>query len=240
MTDRLPAKAFASDSSAATDPNMAISLNNELDPWTAAPDVSGMRYFGVDLNDLVDFGKMTVKGAFPDRKVNQLVVQTSYNNTDFTTVGAWPKQIEAWDGGLEGVAIPIPENITLAEYGELSNYIDVMSTDKRFGAQKFKPSGAELAFNGMTSRVCGNHCRQVFQTCHEFMQAGKGRAAAKRKASSKKNNRRKKPAPVVNQNVLVRVRGAFYIPERQILSLFALRTALAEGAKGEMAASSKE
>jgi len=91
------AVAFASDSDDGKEPTFAISAK-DYPPWVALPDNQRPKLFGVDLNDNVALGKMTVTANVPGRKLKRFLVQTSLNAQDFTTVGSWPEPLTPWDG----------------------------------------------------------------------------------------------------------------------------------------------
>ena len=99
-----------------------------------------MRYFGVDLNDLVDFGQLALQQGHQDRGIQRMAVQTSYDNQSFTTVGAWPQQLNAWDGSVQISAIPVPSGLALGDHAMMSSYFEVLATDPRFGAVSLAPS----------------------------------------------------------------------------------------------------
>lgn len=212
-TDRLPARAYASDSAAGNDPNVVISPSEDLPAWSGASGEQGLRYFGVDFNDLVELGNLTVVGGLPENRTTRMVVQTSLNDRDFQTVGAWPDQISPWDGSLEGIAVPVAAGTTLAEHGQLSSYLDVMASDPRFKAHRFTPSGEAFGISWSDLEGAWGDFPENLPTVP---------------ASS--SDTRVRGAVASQPSVLVRVRGVFFVDQRQSVSFFKMRSALAEEA----------
>jgi tetratricopeptide (TPR) repeat protein len=223
-TDRLPAKAYASDSAAGSDPNVVISPSEDLPVWSGATGQQGLRFFGVDFNDLVDLGKMHVRGGVPEQKVTRLVVQTSLNDHDFKTVGAWPDQISAWDGSLDGIVVPVAAGTAFTDHASLVNYLDVMAVDPRFKAQRFTPSGEGFGINW-------SDLEGVWDKLGEKL--------PKVPAAVGDANRRSRGggSTAAQDSVLVRVRGVFWVSERQSMSFFKMRTAMAQEAIAALAES---
>ncbi len=91
------ARAYASGSEAGKDPNMVISAK-EYAAWVGVPAAGAVQTFTIDLNDNVAPATMTLTAGVPGRKLKRFFLQTSLNGRDFTTVGAWPKAYEPWDG----------------------------------------------------------------------------------------------------------------------------------------------
>ncbi|MDP6118050.1 MAG: tetratricopeptide repeat protein [Planctomycetota bacterium] len=91
--------AFAPESMEGRSPNFCISPKKYL-PWVAEPDNQRPKFYGVDLNDNVPLGKMRIEAAVPGRKLKEFLIQTSYNNKKFTTVGWWPREYKPWLGQL--------------------------------------------------------------------------------------------------------------------------------------------
>ena len=94
------AYAFATDSEEGKEPNFVIS-KKEYAPWVGALNDIRPKVFGVDLNDNVPLGKMTVLADVPGRKLKKFEVHVSLNAQDFQVVGAWPEQVRVWDGAPE-------------------------------------------------------------------------------------------------------------------------------------------
>ena len=221
-TARLPAQAFASDSSSATDPNQVISPLDSAQPWSAASDVTGMRYFGVDLNDLVALGQMVVTQGYADRSIKRLAVQTSYDNQSFTTLGAWPEQLQPWDGSNQVTAIAVPSGLAMSDYAALSNYIDVLATDPRFGATMAAPSSENFGLNWQDFKDIWQELPSTLPELPGFLSGDTRGANRARRANAnkgdtsgnkkKKNKKNKKAAAVPPADVLVRSRGMFFVP----------------------------
>jgi TolA-binding protein len=93
------ATAFASDKDEGADPNFVIS-RGDYPPWVGLTDGKRPKSFGVDLNDDVVLGKMSVLCDVPARRPKLFAVQTSLSGRDYTTIGTWPELMPAWDGSL--------------------------------------------------------------------------------------------------------------------------------------------
>ncbi|GDY12155.1 hypothetical protein LBMAG53_10330 [Planctomycetota bacterium] len=94
-----PPVVFASDSAPGSDPNYITSPTDQP-AWKGDPNATKIKTLTVDLNDNVPMGTLSVLTKEPGRKLKDVIVQTSFNGKDFSTVGRWPKQVKPWDGGL--------------------------------------------------------------------------------------------------------------------------------------------
>ncbi len=92
------AMAFASESATGRDPNMSISA--EVYPgWLGnAGDKEKARTFGVDFNDNVPLGTMTMQWLSDDAALTHFVLQTSLNGRDWETRLRYPGNTVPWDG----------------------------------------------------------------------------------------------------------------------------------------------
>ena len=97
------ATAYASDAAEGNAPNWVISEGGST-PWIGQPDGLRPKWLSIDCNDNVALGAMTVMSGVPGRKLKDLYVQTSFNGTDFRTVGQWRADgnatLQPWDGRL--------------------------------------------------------------------------------------------------------------------------------------------
>ncbi|QTN33087.1 tetratricopeptide repeat protein [Akkermansiaceae bacterium] len=92
------ALAFASESAPGRDPNMAIS-SQDYPGWQGeVGDKFAARTFGIDMNDNVPLGKMTIATGGEGQGLTHFVLQTSMNGTDWTTRSRFPKDAAPWDG----------------------------------------------------------------------------------------------------------------------------------------------
>jgi tetratricopeptide (TPR) repeat protein len=118
------ALAFASESAPDRDPNMAIS-SQDYPGWQGkVGDKEAARIFGIDLNDNVALGKMTVDMGGIGQALTHFVLQTSMNGRDWTTRSRYPEDPAPWDGNPRissfpsyrgGIAVSIPEDRNLPE-----------------------------------------------------------------------------------------------------------------------------
>ncbi|WP_338687748.1 tetratricopeptide repeat protein [Haloferula helveola] len=118
------ALAFASESAPGRDPNMAIS-SLDYPGWQGeVGDKSTVRIFGVDLNDKVGLGKMTVDTGDGGESLTHFVLQTSMNGKDWETRARYPDDPAPWDGRplvtsfptfRGGIALSVPEDRELPE-----------------------------------------------------------------------------------------------------------------------------
>ncbi len=137
------AVAFASDSDDGKEPNFVIS-KKDYPAWVALPDNQRPKTFGIDLNDNVPLGRMTVTADVPGRKLKRFLVQTSLNARDFATVASWPETLKPWDGS---------PRIEIVRYGkqnrapgDLATFRDYLHEGHvRDGAPKFVLETAALA-----------------------------------------------------------------------------------------------
>jgi len=93
------ALAFASESAPGRDPNMTISAK-EYPGWQGnVGNAEAARIFGVDLNDNVALGQMTIDMGDQGQRITRFVLQTSMNGKDWTTRLRTPDASAAvWDG----------------------------------------------------------------------------------------------------------------------------------------------
>jgi len=121
LTVRGQAAAFASSADPGRDPNMAISAA-DYPGWAAQASAGeGTDSFGVDLNDNVELGRMTITS--PDEQaLEHFVVQTSMNGTDWVSRASHPEAVTPWDCSPQislvstygrGPQIPSPEDSSL-------------------------------------------------------------------------------------------------------------------------------
>ncbi len=125
-TQSSQAIAFSSDSLEGRDPNYCISPK-EYPAWAAQADGIRPKYFGVDLNDNVSLGTLTVSAGEIGQLLKDFAVEVSFNGKDWTTVGTWPKPFQPWDGGrtMRVVAVPRFKDIELPEtIGPVLNYLN--------------------------------------------------------------------------------------------------------------------
>ncbi len=92
------AMAFASESAPGRDPNMTIS-SAPYPGWLGkVGDAENPRTFGVDLNDNVPLGGMTIRFDEAGSALSRFVLQTSLNGLDWTTRARYPDPGGALDG----------------------------------------------------------------------------------------------------------------------------------------------
>ncbi len=90
--------AFASESSAGRDPNMAISKEN-YPGWQGDVGEPGKaRTFGVDLNDNVALKSMVLDTGESEQSLTHFVLQTSMNGKQWESVARFPAEPAPWDG----------------------------------------------------------------------------------------------------------------------------------------------
>lgn len=92
------AMAFASESAPGRDPNMAISPAPYPGWLGKVGDVENARTFGVDLNDNVALGAMTIRFDGGDSALTRFVLQTSMNGREWVTRARHPLDEAPWDG----------------------------------------------------------------------------------------------------------------------------------------------
>jgi len=124
-TASAPATAFASDSEEGREPNFVIA-QGDYPAWVGLADNKRPKVFNVDLNNNVPLGKLTIQADVPGRKLKSFLIQTSLNGREFTSVGAWPNALPAWDGAPRWEVAPFPANrpapLTLDQFRD---YLDV-------------------------------------------------------------------------------------------------------------------
>ncbi len=91
-TQSAPATAFASDTEEGRDPVHVIA-KGEHAPWVGQPDNRRPKTFSVDLNRMVELGRMDITAAVAGRRPLRVLVQTSPSGREFETVGAWPANL---------------------------------------------------------------------------------------------------------------------------------------------------
>lgn len=97
-TTSAQALAFASESAPGRDPNMVISSKDYPGWQGAAGDREKTRTFGIDLNDNVTLGRMTLDSGGAGQSLTRFVLQTSMNGKDWTTRSRYPEYLAPWDG----------------------------------------------------------------------------------------------------------------------------------------------
>ncbi len=117
------ATAYASDTQDGKDANFAIS-SKDYGPWVAQADNVRPKTFSVDLNDNVALGKMNILADVTLRKLTSFLVQTSLNGRDFTTVAAWPKPHQPWDGSLRMELVRFDGEKTPSKLEEVKHYLE--------------------------------------------------------------------------------------------------------------------
>jgi hypothetical protein len=125
-TASAPATAFASDSDGARQPNSVISAG-EHPSWMARRDNQRPKIFGVDLNDNVIPGSLTVEAPEPGRAIRGFRIDTSLNNQDFVTVGQWPDSIEDWNGQPRVHLARLDSDASIRGASDILNYLEIGS-----------------------------------------------------------------------------------------------------------------
>ncbi len=82
--------AFASESAPGRDPNMSISAQDYPGWQGELEDKERVRIFGVDLNDNIALGEMSVDIGGPDEALTHFILQTSLNGKNWTTRARYP------------------------------------------------------------------------------------------------------------------------------------------------------
>ena len=100
------ALAFASESAPGRDPNMVISAKDYPGWQGAVGDKQKLRTFGIDLNDSVNLGRMTIDSGGPGQALTRFVLQTSMNGKDWITRSRQPVEAAPWDGRPRIASIP--------------------------------------------------------------------------------------------------------------------------------------
>jgi len=144
LTVRGQAAAFASSADPGRDPNMAIS-SADYPGWAGqASAKDAQRIFGVDLNDNVELGRMTITS--PDEQaLEHFVVQTSMNGTDWISRASHPEGVTPWDCSPQislvstygrGPQVPSPEDSALPH--EWVEAMDSGSANPKIGYESMK------------------------------------------------------------------------------------------------------
>ena len=92
------ALAFASESAPGRDPNMVISAKDYPGWQGVVGDKEKTRTFGIDLNDSVALGRMTLDTGGPGQALTHFVLQTSMNGRDWVTRTRYPVDDASLDG----------------------------------------------------------------------------------------------------------------------------------------------
>ncbi len=92
------ALAFASESAPGRDPNMVISSKDYPGWQGVVGDKKKTRTFGIDLNDSVALGRMTLDTGGTGQALTHFVLQTSMNGKDWNTRSRFPDDPVPWDG----------------------------------------------------------------------------------------------------------------------------------------------
>ncbi len=90
--------AFASESTAGRDPNMAISRENYPGWQAEVGEPDKVRTFGVDLNDNVPLKSMSLITGESEQSLSRFVLQTSMNGKQWESVARFPAEPAPWDG----------------------------------------------------------------------------------------------------------------------------------------------
>ncbi|TVR48715.1 MAG: hypothetical protein EA402_00430, partial [Planctomycetota bacterium] len=131
-TDLLPAVAIASDSAEGVDPNQALIDGGS--GWVGRSLGTEARRFAVDLNQLRSWGAMRVEHGAAERTAKSLVVQTSLDGVNYTTVGIGGAEdpAAAWDGSPSLEMVAQPQGMP-GSYAELRNIFDYEFLDREGG-----------------------------------------------------------------------------------------------------------
>jgi len=122
QTASAQALAFASESAPGRDPNMAISSKSYPGWQGNVGDKEKPRTFGVDLNDNVELGQMTVAFDGANNALTRFVLQTSMNGREWVTRARYPLADKPWDGKplltsfptySGGIAVSVPKGTEL-------------------------------------------------------------------------------------------------------------------------------
>ena len=84
------AMAFAENSEPGRDPNMVISPKSDYPDWRPTTKSGEVQRFTIDLNDKLPLGEMNIAAKEPDARLQQFIVQTAMNHSDWTTVASYP------------------------------------------------------------------------------------------------------------------------------------------------------
>ena len=98
--------AFASESTAGRDPNMAISKQNYPGWQGEVGEADKARTFGVDLNDNVPIKSMSLDTGDGVQSLTHFVLQSSMNGKQWTSIARFPEEKTIWDGRPQISAIP--------------------------------------------------------------------------------------------------------------------------------------
>jgi tetratricopeptide (TPR) repeat protein len=148
QTASAQALAFASESAPGRDPNMTISAKTYPGWQGNVGDKEKLRTFGVDLNDNVPLGQMTVRFDGANNTLTHFVLQTSMNGRDWVTRTRYPVDDASWDGrphvssffvnGNWGIGVSKPKGRELpADWLESMDHTSIRSPSKfRFATVK--------------------------------------------------------------------------------------------------------
>lgn len=192
-TESAPATAYAPDSLEGREPNFAISSGN-YPAWVALPDNQRPKTFTVDLNSLLDPGRMTITADVTDRKLKDFLVQTSLNGHDYTTAGGWPGTMPSWDGSPTFTVMkkpPVPE-------------YDIDKRGRRKPRRTPRPS---VRIQELSEDLNNASLNEKYTHTVTNMNTSWGRYLF---------GQMEKLGLDKNDNYIVRFSAAFYIPERQV------------------------
>ena len=98
--------AFASESSAGRDPNMAISKADYPGWQGEVGEADKVRTFGVDLNDNVAIKSMSLDTGESEQSLSHFVLQSSMNGKQWESVARFPEEKAIWDGRPQISSMP--------------------------------------------------------------------------------------------------------------------------------------
>ena len=128
------ATAFATDTMAGRQPNFVISPR-DYPAWVAEPNNRRPKAFTIDLNDNVLLGGLNLRSEVEGRKLTEYLVQTSFDNKSFKTVGWWPKEFKPWDGKLHlelaRSSATVMDESTYLEWGHTLKKVTKISMDMK-------------------------------------------------------------------------------------------------------------
>jgi outer membrane protein assembly factor BamD (BamD/ComL family) len=185
-TSQRPAYAFATSTTALSNPNDAISPDPDLPAWTASSSDGTLPRFGVDTNDLIHPRTMTIDLP-ADQEWRQFVVETSLNKEVYTARAGFGVELPQWDGApmVEVAAVDGSQRAQLIDYQSVNEFFSYGYLTKANGAGRAQVAAPGLALN------------------EELV----------KKAFDKL---RKKVGGSQPERVLMRVRGVIYVPERTV------------------------
>ncbi len=171
------AMAFASESAPGRDPNMAVSSKTYPGWLGKVGNAEAPRTFGVDLNDNVVLGKMTVRYGEPGNQLTHFVIQTSVNGIEWMTRARYPDPGGVWDGrphvssffvnGNWAIGISKPKGLELpADWLQSMDYTSIRDAFKfRFATVKSlseEPTPLPIATQHFSSTVALFRYRALF------------------------------------------------------------------------------